>query len=296
MALIRLDLPTLLLPRKAISGNPSAGNRSRLLALRTNSAINITTPETEGLQVRLGRLAAVLFYRTLRLCEIVEHLPQGIAPMTDGELAFRVSLSKRAVERGIEEERVVAKAARPSRFVDDPAFHRSTKGFHDASFVRDGDRADKSSCPIGHTGQSFEQQAVVRFVGRVFSCVARGVHAGFAIQRIDLKTGIVGEEQAGRESAVIRSLQARVVIERQSGFFRRHDGLDIGDRFDSDAEHLARQAKLAEFAGITRGAPDRHAASMILFWAASSSAIPARASARIASICSSSKLLCSAVA
>lgn len=50
IALIRLDLPTLLLPKKAISGTPSAGKCSGLLALRMNSAINITTPDAGGLQ------------------------------------------------------------------------------------------------------------------------------------------------------------------------------------------------------------------------------------------------------
>src|SRR5271168_1029286 len=48
IALIRLDLPTLLLPRKAISGSPSAGNCSGRLALKMNSAINITTPESRA--------------------------------------------------------------------------------------------------------------------------------------------------------------------------------------------------------------------------------------------------------
>jgi hypothetical protein len=42
-ALIKLDFPTLLLPKKAISGSSSFGNCSGLLALPTNSAINLTT-------------------------------------------------------------------------------------------------------------------------------------------------------------------------------------------------------------------------------------------------------------
>lgn len=60
IALIRLDLPTLLLPRKATSGNPSAGKCSSLLALRLNSAINITTPDAGG----LARGLRPLSYRT----------------------------------------------------------------------------------------------------------------------------------------------------------------------------------------------------------------------------------------
>jgi hypothetical protein len=47
MAFRRLDLPTLLLPRKAISGIPSAGNCSGLLALKMNSDFKFTTPGKE---------------------------------------------------------------------------------------------------------------------------------------------------------------------------------------------------------------------------------------------------------
>src|ERR1700733_7165586 len=42
-ALIKLDFPTLLLPRNAISGRASEGNCSGLLALAKNSANNLTT-------------------------------------------------------------------------------------------------------------------------------------------------------------------------------------------------------------------------------------------------------------
>jgi hypothetical protein len=42
--LIKLDFPTLLLPRNAISGNPSEGNASGLPELVTNSACKNLCP------------------------------------------------------------------------------------------------------------------------------------------------------------------------------------------------------------------------------------------------------------
>src|ERR1700722_863346 len=51
-ALIKLDFPTLLLPKNAISGRASEGNCSGLLALAKNSAINLTTTYLVNFVVR----------------------------------------------------------------------------------------------------------------------------------------------------------------------------------------------------------------------------------------------------
>ncbi len=83
------------------------------------------------------------------------------------------------------------------------------------------DNADKACGAIWNAGEVSEKQFVVLVVCCVRPGVARGVDAGCAIERIDGEPGVVGEEEAGREAAVIGRFQAGVFFEGRAGFFGR---------------------------------------------------------------------------
>ena len=143
----------------------------------------------------------------------------------------------------------------------------------------------------GNAVEALQQERVVIGVGSLWAGIARRMHAGRAAQRVDLEPGIVGEQIAVGEAAVVFRLADGVLFERGAGLIRRRHGagkllhIEIGSG----------QLKLSQLPRIRRRAVNDHLSSNCL-WIATSSPIPCRASASKSASCASSNGVFSAVA
>jgi hypothetical protein len=88
------------------------------------------------------RVPANLF--RLRCRQIFEQTPQGFAAVADVEFRRAVDFAKRAIERRVEEKRVVAEAASTARFVDDLTFYFAAEYPAHSAALGKRDDADKS--------------------------------------------------------------------------------------------------------------------------------------------------------
>jgi hypothetical protein len=116
----------------------------------------------------------------------------------------------------------------------------------------------------GIVAQPFEHQAVVCFIGRTLSGIARRIHTRFAAERIHGEARIVGKHEPGRESAIVGGFETGVLFERGAGFFRGRNRFQAGQRLHIDTVQFAGQVKFPKLTGVSGRAPDRHAARLVV--------------------------------
>ena len=81
--------------------------------------------------------------------------------------------------------------------MQDFAFDRATKSGVHLPAVGERNHADETPGAMRVVAQAFQQQAVIRRVGRVGAGVARRTNAWRAVQCVYFKAGIVGEQRPG---------------------------------------------------------------------------------------------------
>ena len=140
--------------------------------------------------------------------------------------------------------------------------------------------------PIDHSGKRGDQLGVVARIRFRLAGVARALHTGRAVQRLDADAGIIRERRQLGQRACMARLRERVLDERRMGLIGLGNA-ELALRNDVDAERREQPGKLAELAGIAGGEdPTRDHVLSAAFCAAMSLRIPRSPSATSASICS----------
>jgi len=94
-------------------------------------------------------------------------------------------LAKSASEGCVVEQRIVSESARAAWRIQNVALYLSAKKVDQLAILDERDNTDKPRCPIGVPCHSLQQERIVVGVGGFRTGVARRIHSGRALERID---------------------------------------------------------------------------------------------------------------
>src|ERR1051325_373616 len=126
--------------------------------------------------------------------------------------------AERASKRFVVEQRIVSKAAGPSRCIENAALYGTAKCTDQSPVFHQCDDADESSGSVAMLAYVLQQQGVVCRVGGVRSGIASGVNAGSPAKCIHLKPRIIGEQKSIGKAAVVFGLADGVLLKRGAIF------------------------------------------------------------------------------
>src|SRR5580704_14315663 len=115
--------------------------------------------------------------------------------MTHPHLFFGGRLAERTPEGLVKKQRIVAESIGSARFlpagrIDDPAFHRASKGSLYLPAADQRDHAHEASRSIRDTAHPFEQKGVVGRIIRLRPCKSRRVNTRSAAERVYFQAGV----------------------------------------------------------------------------------------------------------
>src|SRR5262249_43387162 len=157
-----------------------------------------------------------------------------LSAMAGFELLRVTGFAEGAAEGRVEEEGVVTEAVGAAGIVDDAPFDRAAIDAAQAVAFDEGDHADESGCAIFDAAELFEQAAVVGLVGCVRSTEPRREDTGGTAERVDFKTRVVGEKQAGGVAPVVTGLEDGVCLESIAVFDAGLEVAEAGKELDLD--------------------------------------------------------------
>src|SRR3954452_6715679 len=131
--------------------------------------------------------------------------------MADRPLLVSGDLAQGAIERRVEEDRVVAEAVRAARLLGDAALDDAVRFEDDLAVRGERDVADES-------GRARDEPLLrqpftnLRELDRVIGPFpARRVHAGDTAERVDLQTGVIGDAGQPGRRRIVERLEARIL-------------------------------------------------------------------------------------
>src|SRR6266849_2639020 len=160
-------------------------------------------------------------------------------------------------------KRVVTETVCPARSVENDSFRFPVKRGESLAIASSRQHTDKSSAAfLRWQALQFAQHArIVRIVIRVCpgfvrlliqqvgSCIAGGMHTGGSVQRINLESGIVGDDEFSRDVAAAGfRLLPGVFFEGETVLDHSGQGREVGDRGDLDSMRRGGAGKIAQLA------------------------------------------------
>jgi len=144
------------------------------------------------------------------------------------------------------EEWVVAEAACAARSGENFPVHAAVAGAENFAVARNGEDTAIARGALGDPAKAGQQVDVIALIDREARIgatglearvggVARGADTGLAAESIDFEAGIVGEDQAGDEAAIVLRFEPGVAGEGELVLGGCRDLFEAGRRIDSES-------------------------------------------------------------
>jgi hypothetical protein len=192
-----------------------------------------------------------------------------------GVFLFERNFGHGELQLGKPEERIVAEAAVTTRRGEDFAIDGTFGGQKQLTVARYGQGATIAGCALRDSAQARKQIEIVAFIvgeprfgeARLVTGVtskARGTHPGFATQGVDFKTGVVSEDEAGSEAAVVLRFHSRVPGKGGFVLVGWRNLFEVGRRLDRESPLGGGDRKIAQLTGVGGGSIESNRHRFIL--------------------------------
>ncbi len=138
-------------------------------------------------------------------------------------LALQRHFTKRTAEGTVEEQRIVAESVLSARFFEERAFYFAAENVEQYACLGQRDDANEPRGSISNAAHPIEQQAIVRFIGRVRAGEARGIDSWCTAKGVDFQARIVNEQRSITVPRIVERFLNCVLLEREARFFTRRD-------------------------------------------------------------------------